>query len=232
VREPDIPPLMNEGTRTDRAVQLLTELVTSGTYLPGEYLPSEPTLSKQLGVSRTTVRLALKTLELRGLVVMRRGIGVLVADRTQEVAMESLRMMLLQSGGNTLDAYEVRLMLECESAELAAERATDEEIEEMGDSIDRMQAPGLTIDQRIDIDLEFHLRLCEASKNQMLVALAQVLRGLLRETIKATYLVDEREMPRTIEHTRILEQVKCRNSQGAHAAMDIHMRSAAKGARA
>ena len=143
-----------------------------------------------------------------------------------------LRMMLLQSGGNTLDAYEVRLMLECESAELAAERATDEEIEAMGDAIAQMQTPGLSIDQRIDFDLEFHMRLCESSKNQMLVALAQVLRGLLRETIKATYLVDERELPRTIEHRRILEQVKCRDSKGAHAAMDIHMRSAAKGARA
>jgi len=100
----------------------------------------------------------------------------------------------------------------------------------MGDSIVRMQAPGLTIDQRIDIDLEFHLRLCEASKNQMLVALAQVLRGLLRDTIKATYVIDQQEMPRVTEHTRILEQVKCRNPKGAHAAMDMHMRSAAKGA--
>ena len=228
--EPDILPSINDGTRTERAVLLLTELVISGKYGPGDYLPSEPTLSKQLGVSRTTVRLALKTLELRGLVVMQRGIGVLVADRTQEVAIESLRMLLLQSGGNTLDAYEIRLMLECESAELAADRATDEEIEAMADSIVRMQAPGLTIDQRIDIDLEFHLRLCEASKNQMLVALAQVLRGLLRETIKATYIIDEREMPRVIEHTRILELVRRRDPKGAHAAMDMHMRSAAKGA--
>ena len=227
MNDADLLPSINEGTRTDRAVQLLTELITSGTFKPGEYLPSETSLSKQLGVSRTTIRLALKTLELRGLVVLRRGIGVLVADRTQEVAIESLRMMLSQHGGDTGHAFEVRRMLECESAELAAERATDDEIEAMAATIVRMDIDGLTIEERIDLDLEFHMRLCESSKNPMLVMLAHVLRGLLRDTIESTYRADQRRHTRVDDHSRILESVRARDPDGAHAAMERHMRHAA-----
>ena len=95
VSEPCVLASINDGTRTERAELLLIELVISGKCSPEDYPPSELTLSKQPGVSRTTMRLALKTLELRGLVHMHRGIGVLVADRTQEVVIESLRMLLL-----------------------------------------------------------------------------------------------------------------------------------------
>jgi DNA-binding FadR family transcriptional regulator len=227
VSDADLLPSINKGTRTERAVQLLTELITSGTFRPGEYLPSEPSLSKQLGVSRTTVRLALKTLELRGLVVLRRGIGVLVTDRTQEVAIESLRMMLSQHGGDTRHAFEVRRMLECESAELAAERATDAEIEAMAATIARMDQDALTIEERIDLDLEFHMRLCESSNNPMLVTLAHVLRGLLRETIESTYRADQRRHTRVDDHSRILAKVRARDPEGAHVAMERHMQNAA-----
>lgn len=220
-------PSINEGTRTDRTVQLLADLITSGVFVPGSYLPSEPSLSKQLGVSRTTVRLALKTLELRGLVELRRGIGVMVADRTQEVAIEALRIMLLQHGGEMCHALEVRKMLECQSAELAAERATPGEIACIDETIDAMQNGDMTIERRIELDLEFHFRLCQTTRNPMLMALANVLRGLLRETIEASYTVDQRALPRIIDHSRILERVKAHDSAGASAAMAEHLQHAA-----
>ncbi len=87
---------------------------------PGDLLPSEPSLGKQLGISRPTVRLALRTLETRGLVTTRHDGGATVADRTREAAVDSIELMLRQVGAGERDMLEVRLMLESQGAALAA----------------------------------------------------------------------------------------------------------------
>lgn len=219
---------LNSGSRTQHAVQLLTDLITTGKLASGEFLPSEPALSKQLGISRATVRMALRTLETRGLVVTRHGIGVQIADRTREVAVDSLELMLQRAGGGTRDMLEVRLMLECQGASLAAERATAADLEAIGAAIDAMRTDGLSVDECIDLDLAFHLRLHEASKNPVLVALVHALRGMLRDTIAATYDRDRRAAPRLEEHSRVFAQVKMGDPAGAHAAMETHLHSSVR----
>lgn len=214
---------LNSGSRTEHAVQLLTDLITTGKLASGDFFPSEPALSKQLGISRATVRMALRTLETRGLVVTRHGVGVQVADRTREVAVDSLELMLQRAGGGTRDMLEVRLMLECQGAALAAERATAADVEAIGAAIDAMRADDLSIDACIDLDLAFHLRLHEASKNPVLVALVHALRGMLRDTIAGTYERDRRTAPRLEEHSRIFAAVKAGDSKGAHDAMATHL---------
>ncbi|CAN5644467.1 FadR/GntR family transcriptional regulator [soil metagenome] len=222
--DPKLFPSLNDGSRTDQAVQLLTELITSGKLEAGSFLPSEPSLSKQLGISRTTIRMALKTLEMRGLVITRRGVGVEVANRTRQVAIDSLELMLQHGDGSITDAFEVRRMLECQSAQLAAERATDEDLAEISMALERIEVPGLSIDDQIDADLDFHLRLCEASKNPILVALAMVLRGLLRDAIASTLVFEAPDSPREHEHRLILETLRARDPERAEAAMNNHMR--------
>ena len=216
---------VNDGSRTQRAVRLLTDLITSGKLASGDFLPSEPALSKQLGISRPTVRLALRTLETRGLVVTRHGVGVQVTDRTRQAAVDSLELMLLRSGGGTQDMLEVRLMLECQGAALAAQRATEADVGAIAAAIDGMRADGLTIADNIDLDLAFHLRLHEASRNAILVALVHAIRGLLRETIAATYERDLRTEPRLEEHGRVLAAVAARDAAAAHDAMAAHLHS-------
>lgn len=222
--DPKLFPSLNDGSRTERAVQLLSDLITSGKIEAGEFLPSEPALSKQLGISRTTIRLALKTLEMRGLVTTRRGVGVQVANRTRQVAIDSLELMLQHGDGSIKDAFEVRTMLECQSALLAAERATDDDLQEIAAALERIEVPGLSIDEQIDADLDFHLRLCEASKNPILVALAMVLRGLLRDAIASTLTFEAPGSPREHEHRLILETLRSRDPERAEAAMNEHMR--------
>ncbi|MGH2548642.1 MAG: FadR/GntR family transcriptional regulator [Thermomicrobiales bacterium] len=222
--DPKLFPSLNDGSVTERAVQLLSDLITSGKLAAGEFLPSEPTLSKQLGISRGTIRMALKTLEMRGLVIPRRGIGVEVANRTRQVAIDSLELMLQHGDGDITDAFEVRSMLEGQSARLAAERATDGDFVEIAAAMERIEVPGLSIDEQIDADLDFHLRLCEASKNPILVALAMVLRGLLRDAIASTLVFEAPDSPREHEHRLILETLRARDPERAQHAMNEHMR--------
>ncbi len=215
---------ITDGTRTDRAARLLSDLITTGKLAPGDFLPSEPVLAKQLGVSRPTLRLALRTLEMRGLVVSKRGVGVQVTDRTHEVATDSIELMLQRDGGDIRDMLELRLILECQGALLAAQRATDDDIAAIAATIEAMGDGGLSIGDCIELDLEFHLRLAKASKNNLLVALVHALRGLMLDTIAATHAIDARTAQRLRAHAMVLEAIKARDAEAAYAAMEWMLR--------
>ena len=186
---------IESGSRTERTVAVLTELITSGRFASGELLPSESELCKQLGISRPTVRMALRTLETRGLVVTRHGVGVQVTDRTRQVVTDSIELMLLRGGAGPRDMLEVRLMLECQGAALAADRATTADL----------------------------AAIAEASQNAVLVALVHALRGLLRDTIAATWRVNDGVEERRRDHARVLDAVTARDPAAAVAAMRTHL---------
>jgi GntR family transcriptional repressor for pyruvate dehydrogenase complex len=215
---------VNDGSRTDRAVRFLTELITSGKLASGDFLPSESVLCKQLGISRPTVRLALRTLETQGLVTIKHGIGAQVMDRTQEAATSSIELMLQRRGSDTREMLEIRLLLECKGAALAATRASEADIAEIEAAIDAMRAEGLSIDDSIEIDLGFHLRVHEASKNAVLFALVHAIRSLLRDTIAAAFHLDPVIDGRIYEHSRILDAIKARDAGAASFAMEDHLR--------
>ncbi len=216
---------ITDGTRTDRAARLLSDLITTGKLAPGDFLPSEPVLAKQLGVSRPTLRLALRTLEMRGLVVSKRGVGVQVTDRTHEVATDSIELMLQRDGGDIRDMLELRLILECHGAFLAAQRATDDDIAAIAETIEAMVDGDLTIGDCIELDLDFHVRLAEASKNTLLVALVRALRRLMLDTIAATHEIDHRTLRRQHAHALVMDAIKARDPEAAYVAMEEMLRS-------
>jgi GntR family transcriptional repressor for pyruvate dehydrogenase complex len=218
-----IAALINDGSRADRAVGVLTELITSGKLVSGDFLPSEPELSRRFGVSRPTIRQALRTLETRGLVATKHGVGVKVVDRTREVATDSIGLMLLRSGSGPQDLLEVRRMLECQGAALAAQRATEEDVHVMAAAINLMRSESSTVAEYVEGDLNFHLRLAESSKNGVLVALTHAIRGLLLDAMAATYSIDGRTDRRLRDHTRVLEAIAAHNPVEAEAAMQAHL---------
>lgn len=214
---------IESGSRTDRVIAVLTELITSGRLGSGDFLPSEAELCKQLGVSRSTVRMALRTLETRGLVLTRQGVGVQVTDRTRQAVTDSIELMLLRGGAGPRDMLEVRLMLECQGAALAAQRATDNDLEAIASAIADLHDRPKAVTETVEADLRFHLSVAEASKNAVLVALAHAIRGLLRDTIAATWQVDDRADERLQDHADVLTAVIARDSVAAEAAMRAHL---------
>ena len=215
---------VNVASRTDQAVEVLTELITSGKLASGDFLPSEAELCRQLGISRPTVREALRELETRGLVVCRHGVGIQVTDGTLQAAIDSISLMLRRRGAGPRDMLEVRLMLECQGAALAAERATEEEVGAVAAAIDAMRAQPLTVEANVRVDLDFHLRVAEAAKNEVLLALVHAIRGLLLDTIAATYAVNPEIELRIEDHTRVLAAIRARDAVAAVEAMRTHLR--------
>lgn len=174
-------------------------------------------------VSRATVREAIRIVQARGLVVAEHGVGVRVVDSTAAVAADAVSRMLSWKGAGPKDIFEVRLMLECHGAELAASRATEEEIEAIAAAIEEMATKRPTLRENVELDFDFHLRVAESSHNLVLVTLLNSIKGLLFDSISAAHAIDGRSEVRIRFHDNILQCIRDRDSVAAYRAMRAHL---------
>ena len=127
---PAAPPV-GAGATPEEIARLLTAYVTTGELQPGARIPSERRLAEELGVGRTVVREALKSLALVGLIESRHGDGTYVAESTPESFSRAVEWRLVAWGGERGDVAEAIAVLEGDLAALAAERRTDDDLVEL-----------------------------------------------------------------------------------------------------
>ncbi|MEV0907703.1 FadR/GntR family transcriptional regulator [Streptomyces hokutonensis] len=151
----------------EQATERLREQITSGDWAVGTKLPGETSLAKSLGVGRSTVREALRALAGAGLVQPRQGSGVFViATRPKEDWSTQLRQAAIT------DVYEVRMLLEVEAAQLAAQRRTDDDLTVLTAALARRRdaASGSDADF-VDADIALHSAMVAAAHNPVLTGL-------------------------------------------------------------
>jgi GntR family transcriptional activator of glc operon len=173
----------------DVVAERVERLIVDGVLKSGQTLPSERRLTEKLGVSRTALREGLKLLRARGVISTQHGKGSFVANLTAQPS-QSPMMHLLASQPRTLyDLFEVRIMLEAESAKLAAQRGTQADFilitrryDEMLSAHERDTSPAM----HARLDHAFHLAICEASHNPVLVYTLSSLTDLLLSSVFAS----------------------------------------------
>ncbi|HCT93113.1 MAG TPA: hypothetical protein DF613_17265 [Lachnospiraceae bacterium] len=204
--------------------QLQTALL-NGTYEVGQYLPGEGTLAETYNVSRTTMRDAISGLVEKGFLERHQGKGVLVIDKSRNVAVGSVRNMILRENYTVAEFMEIREMIDNRAACFAASRATDKEIEKMRENIRLMEQKTINLDEYTQYDLEFHRQLAMASQNRLLIALFYAIEPLLKQilgkVIAATGMVEAN----CRYHAQILEQIEKRCVEGAVEKMEEHDRA-------
>ena len=218
-----LSPILTSSRKED-AVLVMTDLITSGQLPSGTMLPPEAELSRQLGISRPTVREALRTLEARGLILSRHGVGAMVIDQTSQVAASSILLMLKRKGVGPEDMLEVRLMLECHAASLSAQRATDDDVADIAASVEAMRAQPRPTADNVRLDFAFHLAIAQASHNLVLVTLVDAIRDLLYDTIAATHASNPIIGIRLDAHGAVLDAIRRRDAEGAARAMAEHLK--------
>ena len=200
---------------------VMEALMNSDRYSPGDRLPCENELSEKYGVSRSTLREAVKILAARGIVEIRRGTGTFVTAIPQgrDMALPDLRKTRME----LRDLYEVRLMFEPKAAAIACVRATDAELEEitlLSRLVERLSAAG---EDSTEADIDFHVAIVRATHNEFIGVMIPLVqqamsdrRFLLAEGgSAATYLPDH----------DIITQFLCQRDQtGAQAAALMHLR--------
>src|ERR1700691_141827 len=196
----------------EQIVQQIEESVLNGSLKPGDQLPAERELAQRLGVSRTAVREAVKTLREKGLVEAYSGRGTFITDGTSQAARQSFDLMVKvgqQEGSPHL--AELRLILEPGIAALGAVRAKEEDVATMREAVVVMDRAQKDPDVYIEADLDFHLALAEAAANPLILSLIDSIVGLLREQRMRIFNVVGGTQRGQNHHKRILEAVERRD---------------------
>jgi len=210
---------------THEAIETIRELIVSGEWGPGTRLPREADLAAQLGLSRNSLREAVRALSLARVLEVRQGDGTYVSSLEASELLEptSLATNLLQ-GRTVLELFEVRRMLEPEAAALAALRADDETKSALRHELDRMYAAGDRADELVEADAAFHDVLGDAPGNAVLRSL---LRSLSTRTVRARLwhgMADRMALDKArAEHTNIYDAIVAGDADLARAAALLHI---------
>lgn len=195
-----------------------------GNLQPGQKLPNETELAKQFNVGRSAVREALKVLELTGLLYVKRGYngGTFVRPPDPDDSFATpAHMNTANTGWEQL--MEARKLIEVKTAELAASRAAEEEVLTLGYELRQMRSVAGVPARFIDNDVNFHLRIAEAARNEVFLVVVTSLRtSLKKETndlISQAGAVDEI----LAAHEAIYQQIADRSPEGASRAMARHL---------
>ncbi|MFK3940645.1 FadR/GntR family transcriptional regulator [Pseudomonas monteilii] len=212
-------------SRAHDLVSRLTQQILLGTLEPGSKLPSENTLVREHGVSRTVVREALSKLQASGLVEPRHGIGTFVMPRPEQ---SGLRVGA-QNAASVRDLLELRMGLEGQAAALAAVRRTDDHLARMRQALDDYQDLAAAGDSCIEADRRFHLLIVEATGNLYFSEMmAQLGNGLIPRSRIALAERAGANLARhaylaNLEHEAILNAIRRQDPDAARAAMCLHL---------
>ena len=190
---------------------------------PGDKLPSERELVDALQVSRSSIRDAIRSLELMGLVEPRQGAGTIVRESSAESLVSPFANALKRRRELVSELLDFRKMLEPPLAARAAARASAEEISEMEEILQRQEERQGQGDAAIAEDAEFHYSVALASGNSVVLKVLDILMDLLRETRERSLQVEGRPQKSLAGHRRILAAIKRHDAEGAKAAMRRHI---------
>lgn len=212
-----------ENRAQQTARRLYEEIVLEGRVPPGEKLPNELELSERLGVSRTTLRDAIRTLSAQGVLEVRRGKGTFVSAQVGELDDFGFGD-LGRVKGQLRDLFELRSIFEPSAARLACRRATEGELAEIltqGAEVERCIRAG---EDRTQADRAFHAAIVRAAHNEFLVRLLPLIhRAVATATAKGAH--GEQLAEDTLrDHALLLDFFRKRDGEGAACAMTIHMR--------
>ena len=190
---------------------------------PGDKLPSERELAELLRVSRSSIRDAIRGLELMGLVEPRQGAGTIVRELSAESLVNPFANALKHRQELVSELLDFRKMLEPPLAARAATHASPDEVSEMEEILQR-QAVKLAHDETaIAEDAEFHYSVALASGNSVVLKVLDILMDLLRETRERSLQLKGRPQRSLAGHRRILAAIKRHDAEAAKAAMRRHI---------
>lgn len=206
---------------------LRKDITNTETYAPGSKLPNENELSLELGVSRTTLREAIRILVAEGLLQVKRGKGTYVTQRKDRLS-DAIPSFDEQKVA-LKDLYEARLIIEPAAAALACERATDQEIEEIVRLVKATQEQfthDFNNEEIIQREIAFHDALIRASHNQFFDHFLAVVNETIQKTFELEYKWDAVAEGAYNDNFMIIDFLRKRDAEALRSVMTIHLHRA------
>jgi GntR family transcriptional repressor for pyruvate dehydrogenase complex len=210
---------------TDEAIERIKGMILSGELRPGDRLPKEADLAERLGLSRNSLREAVKALSLIRVLDVKQGDGTYVTSLQPEILLDTVAFLIdFHRDDSVLHLLEVRRILEPAATAMAAHAMTDEEIAGLGELVKSVDENDPDLTGLIAADLEFHRRIAIGSGNP---ALASLIESLSAPTLRARVwrgLTQEGAATRTHEqHQAIQTALLAREPEVARAWATVHV---------
>ena len=207
----------------EEVVNQIHDLIRQAKIKAGDQLPSERELAETFGVSRTSVREALRALEAQGLVISRTGAGTFVADLPIESLVAPLATLLIEEKDALTDIFEMRKLIEPQIAALAAERATRRDIERLSKILAKQRGQVEQGKTGVEADAEFHYSIGQATQNQALEKLVSGLMEILSRSREESLQTPGRSQASLDSHYKILSAIEDHDQERARQAMLYHI---------
>lgn len=217
--------------RTTLTADICRKLVSHlirGVWKPGEKIPPERQLGQKLGVGRASLREALKALEIMGMIETRLGDGTYVCNRSEFLSRPLLWAITSSSETEVHELVEARKLIEVELAGLAAERATANDLKQIGHHLDQMDQALDDSESFLRSDIEFHLAIGQAAHNSILMNALHLIRNLLQKWISSTLQIEGVASRAEEHHKAIFMAIAKKNREAARAAMERHLEEMAR----
>lgn len=220
--------LLPRTTLTEAAFEQLIAYVVKGTWKAGDRLPPERELCQQFGIARTSLREALKAMELVGMLDSRVGDGTFVCARSEFLSRPLLWAFTGTDHEELVEIMEARMLVEENLAGLAAERGSDEEIARIQDAVTQMREALAAGHSVLEADMAFHLAVARAAHNDVLHNAVQLLRNITRQWL--SYKVEIPNVAAGVYkwHQKIYRAIASRRPATARTAMRKHLEEASQ----
>lgn len=210
---------------TDEAMNKIKDMILAGELSAGDRLPPEKELSEKLGLSRSSLREAVKALEIVRVLDVRRGDGTYVTSLEPQLLNEAISFVVdLHKDSTVLEIFAVRRMLEPAAAALAAGHLSADDVAELRANIASVNAAETSVEALVEHDLQFHQLINRASGNNYLMSL---LESMSSSTIRARIwrgLTQEGAVARTLsEHANIADALERGDAELAKALVTAHI---------
>jgi len=210
----------------ESVIEQIMNLIKNNKLKPGDKLSPERELAEKLSISRGSLREAFRVLESRGLIKSKPGGGRYIREIRKNGHNNTENIILSLEKSSILELLEAREMFEVKIAEIAAQKATPEDIKLIEEALNKMnEEEELKYGKETESDTEFHLAIASASHNFVFVNIIKLHLDLLKETRGKTWQITGRREKQYQEHQVILQAIKERDSKKAGEVMLKHLRN-------
>ena len=209
---------------TDEAIDKIKQMIISGRVRPGEKLPREADLAADLGLSRNSLREAVKALSLINVLDVRQGDGTYATSLAPSLLLEALSFIVdFHRDDTVLDFLEVRRILEPAATALAATRMSQEDRIELGKVLETVDVD-TPVEELVAADLEFHRQIAVGARNSVLASLVDSMSAPTTRARVWRGMTEPRALERTLaEHAAIYKAIMSRDAELARSWATIHI---------
>lgn len=203
-------------------IEQIKEIVKRGELKSGDKLPSERDLCEKLEVSRASVREALKSLQMLGLIESKHGEGNFINENFENSLLEPLSIVFLLLGSKSDDVLELRKIIEPETAAIAAKNITDEQLIELKEIMDELNNNS-DIEACAILDKKFHYKIAQATGNHLISTIMFSISSLVEKYIENSKVHTINKIPVKNHHEEIWRALKDHDSNAASIAAQKHL---------